>query len=170
MTDEGDHGGAPVIDGPLRTAAPTKSIVTLRRGGCPHPPIRWPPHLTIPTLIRPRWGHLPPEWGRLWGRGNGIPQSAALTAPFNKGANPLSHRLWRCQLPHRGSQGTGGRRAAGDSGPYVPGMMLSSEKGTRAGIIPAAPWETYSAALHRPFARVTRTILPAECERTWTTV
>ena len=53
MTDEGDHGGAPVIDGPLGTAAPTKSIVTLRRGGCPHPPIRWPPHPTIPTLIRP---------------------------------------------------------------------------------------------------------------------
>ena len=38
VTDEGDHGGAPVIDGPLGTAAPTKSIVTLRRGGCPHPP------------------------------------------------------------------------------------------------------------------------------------
>ena len=53
MTDEGDHGGAPVIDGPLRTAAPTKAIVTLCRGGCPHPPVRWPSHPTRPTLIRP---------------------------------------------------------------------------------------------------------------------
>ena len=35
MTDEGDHGGAPVIDGPLGTAAPTKAIVILRRGGFP---------------------------------------------------------------------------------------------------------------------------------------
>ena len=48
MTDEGDYGGAAVIDGPLGTAAPTKSIVTLRRGGCPHPPddhrtLRYPP-------------------------------------------------------------------------------------------------------------------------------
>ena len=51
MTDEGDHGGAPVIDGPLGTAAPTKPIVTRRRGGCPHPPVRWPPHPTIPTLV-----------------------------------------------------------------------------------------------------------------------
>ena len=64
MTDEGDHGGAPVIDGPLGTAAPTKSIVTLRRGGCPHPPVRGPPHLTIPTLIRPLRDHLPPGRGK----------------------------------------------------------------------------------------------------------
>ena len=26
MTDEGDHGGTPVIDGPLGTAAPTKFV------------------------------------------------------------------------------------------------------------------------------------------------
>ena len=53
VTDEGDHGGAPVIGGPLGTAAPTNSIVTRRRGGCPHPPVRGPLHPTIPTLIRP---------------------------------------------------------------------------------------------------------------------
>ena len=64
MTDEGNHGGAPVIDGPLGTAAPTKSIVTLCRGGCPHPPVRWPPHPTIPTLIRSLRDHLPPGRGK----------------------------------------------------------------------------------------------------------
>ena len=64
MTDEGDHGGAAVIDGPLGTAAPTKSIVTLRSGGCPHPPVRWPLHPTIPTLIRSLRDHLPPGRGK----------------------------------------------------------------------------------------------------------
>ena len=66
MTDEGDHGGAPVIDGPLGTAAPTKSIVTLRRGGCPHPPVRWPPHPRYPPSSAPCGGTFPLEGGRLW--------------------------------------------------------------------------------------------------------
>ena len=30
MTDEGDHGGAAVIDGPLRTAAPTGEVRHIR--------------------------------------------------------------------------------------------------------------------------------------------
>ena len=65
MTDEGDHGGAPVIDGPLGTAAPTKSIVTLRRGGCPHPPVQWPSHPRYPPSSAPCGGTFPLEGGRL---------------------------------------------------------------------------------------------------------
>ena len=63
MTDEGDHGGAPVIDGPLGTAAPTKSIVTLRRGGCPHPPAGGICTQRAPPSSGPA-GHLPPGRGK----------------------------------------------------------------------------------------------------------
>ena len=65
MTDEGDHGGTPVIDGPLGTAAPTKFIVTRRRGGCPHPPVglRTPRY---PPSSAPCGGTFPLEGGRLY--------------------------------------------------------------------------------------------------------
>ena len=77
MTDEGDHGGAPVIDGPLGTAAPTKSIVTLRRGGCPHPPVRGPPHQRYPPSSAPCGGTFP------------IPFVPSGHFPLTRGIGPL---------------------------------------------------------------------------------
>ena len=40
---------------PRRPVGPPRNDRLFRqsRGGCPHPPVRWPPHPTIPTLIRP---------------------------------------------------------------------------------------------------------------------
>ena len=63
MTDEGDHGGAAVIDGPLGTAAPTKSIVTLRRGRCPQRPAVGVCTQRYPPSSGPA-GHLPPGRGK----------------------------------------------------------------------------------------------------------
>ena len=98
MTDEGDHGGASVIDGRTQRSAPTKTIVTWRRGGCPHPPTRWPPHPRNSPSSGPT-GHLPP------GRGKAI---SVLTQGFPA--------LWRSPHPPpsgapspRGRLGTWGR-------------------------------------------------------------
>ena len=77
MTDEGDHGGAPVIDGPLGTAAPTKAIVILRRGGCPHPPVRWPSHPRYPPSSAPCGGTFP------------IPFVPSGHFPLTRGIGPL---------------------------------------------------------------------------------
>ena len=51
--------------GPLGTAAPTKFIVTRRRGGCPHPPVglRTPRY---PPSSAPCGGTFPLEGGRLY--------------------------------------------------------------------------------------------------------
>ena len=107
--------------GPLGTAAPTKPIVTLRRGGCPHPPVRWPPHPTIPILIRPCGatfpipfvpsGHFPLtrgigplEGGRLSGDRKGRPYGVSSTSTVGSvkpGAEFESHRMqfWGSQAP-----------------------------------------------------------------------
>ena len=104
MTDEGDHGGAPVIDGPLGTAAPTKSIVTLRRGGCPHPPAgcictqRDPPSSSptghLPYPFSPL-GTFPPDKGNRPQRGRQVRtaiENAPLAPPVGELAAELTER------------------------------------------------------------------------------
>ncbi len=153
MTDEGDHGGAPVLDGPLRTAAPTKAIVTLCRGGCPHPPVRWPSHPTRPTLIRP-FGAPSPWKGEGFIRSDasfpspcvGILQSspAAMPAPFHKGAylSSTSAPLVKGGTPPKAE---GGFRPPVQSLPHPGGKALS---------IPTQPLKTLRRSPH-PALRAT---------------
>ena len=102
--DEGGYRGCGGHRGRTQRSAPTKAIVTLRRGGCPHPPVRWPPHPTIPTLIRPLRGHLP------------YPFCPFGTFPLDKGNRPLTRGPDRTKTAPLVKGGRAARRR-GDSGP-----------------------------------------------------